>query len=87
MRGADHTPPSRAEVKKSGARPPLPHMSSGHSAELIKHRDFTLTLFAHECRSLQNDLFLSGFLPKILKDFSSTICMLYPTPSFFLSKP
>jgi hypothetical protein len=35
----DHTPPSSAKVKKSGAIPPLPHISSCHSAYLIKHRD------------------------------------------------
>jgi hypothetical protein len=29
---ADHSPPSSAEVKKSGALPPFPHMSSWHSA-------------------------------------------------------
>jgi hypothetical protein len=29
---ADHSPPSSAEVKNGGARPPLPHMSSWHSA-------------------------------------------------------
>jgi hypothetical protein len=31
--------PSSAEVKKGGAIPPLPHMSSWHNAYLIKHRD------------------------------------------------
>jgi hypothetical protein len=31
-READHTPPSSAKVKNSGAIPPLPHMSSWHSA-------------------------------------------------------
>jgi hypothetical protein len=30
-READHSPPSRAEVKKGGAIPPLPHMSSWRS--------------------------------------------------------
>jgi hypothetical protein len=34
----DHSSPSSAEVKKVGAIPPLPHMSSWHSALLIKHR-------------------------------------------------
>jgi hypothetical protein len=38
-READHSPPSSAEVKNGGAIPPLPYMSSWHSAELIKHRD------------------------------------------------
>jgi hypothetical protein len=41
---ADHSPPSSAEVKKGGAIPPLPHMSSWHSTELIKHRN-TFTFF------------------------------------------
>jgi hypothetical protein len=36
---AGHSPPSSVEVKKGGAIPPLPHMSSWHSALLIKHRD------------------------------------------------
>jgi hypothetical protein len=29
---ADHSPPSSSEVKNGGAIPPLPHMSSRHSA-------------------------------------------------------
>jgi hypothetical protein len=29
---SDHSPPSSAEVNKVGAIPPLPHMSSWHSA-------------------------------------------------------
>jgi hypothetical protein len=42
-READHSLPSSAEVKKGGAIPPLPNMSSWLSAYLIKHRDnFTL---------------------------------------------
>jgi hypothetical protein len=36
---ADHSPPSSAEVKNGGAIPPLPCMTSWHSAYLIKHRD------------------------------------------------
>jgi hypothetical protein len=36
---ADHSPPSRAEVKNGGTLPPLPHMSSGHTVKLIKHRE------------------------------------------------
>jgi hypothetical protein len=32
VREADHLPPSSAEVKNGGARPPLPHMSSWHNA-------------------------------------------------------
>jgi hypothetical protein len=31
-READHSPPSSAEVKKGGAIPVFPHMSSWHSA-------------------------------------------------------
>jgi hypothetical protein len=31
-READHLPPSSAEVKKGGAIPPLPHISSWRSA-------------------------------------------------------
>jgi hypothetical protein len=33
---ADHSPPSNAMAKNGGAIPPLPHMSSRHSAKLIK---------------------------------------------------
>jgi hypothetical protein len=33
----DHSPPSSAEGKETGAIPPLPHMSSCYSAKLIKH--------------------------------------------------
>jgi hypothetical protein len=44
QRVGDHSPPSRAEVKKSGTISPLPFMSSWHSAYLIKHRDFIFTL-------------------------------------------
>jgi hypothetical protein len=36
---AVHSPPSSTEVKKFGAIPPLPHIPSWHSAEIIKHRD------------------------------------------------
>jgi hypothetical protein len=36
---ADHSPLSSAEIKYSGAKPPLSNMSSLHSALLIKHRD------------------------------------------------
>jgi hypothetical protein len=39
---AVHSPPSAHEVKNGGAVPPLHHMSSWHSAELIKHRDYYL---------------------------------------------
>jgi hypothetical protein len=43
-READHSSPSSAEVKNGGAIPPLPPMSSWHSAKLIKHREnFTFT--------------------------------------------
>jgi hypothetical protein len=35
---ADHSPPSCAEAKKSGAIPPLPHTSSWYNAWLIEHR-------------------------------------------------
>jgi hypothetical protein len=31
-READHSPPPSGEIKKGGAIPPLPHMSSWHSA-------------------------------------------------------
>jgi hypothetical protein len=34
----DQSPPSSAEVKNDGAKPPLPHVFSWHSAYLIKHR-------------------------------------------------
>jgi hypothetical protein len=36
---ADYSSPSSAEVKNSGAVPPLLHMSSWHSALLIKYRN------------------------------------------------
>jgi hypothetical protein len=39
-READHSP-STAEVKNGGVLAPLPHMPSGHGAELIKHGDST----------------------------------------------
>jgi hypothetical protein len=43
-----HSPPSRAEVKKSGAIPLLPHTSSWNGAYLIKHRAyFTLHLYMY----------------------------------------
>jgi hypothetical protein len=32
VREADHSPPSGAQAKDGGAIPPLPHMSSWHSA-------------------------------------------------------
>jgi hypothetical protein len=44
---ADHAPPSSAGVKNGGAVPPLPHISSCHSAQLIKHRDFTFLMFCY----------------------------------------
>jgi hypothetical protein len=41
---ADHSPPSSVEIKNGEALPPLPHMSSWHSAQLIKGQDkFTHT--------------------------------------------
>jgi hypothetical protein len=36
---ADHSPPTSAKVKNGGAILPFPHMSSWHSAQLIKNRD------------------------------------------------
>jgi hypothetical protein len=39
MHEADHSPPSNAEAKNGGAIPPLPHVSSWHSIQLIKHRN------------------------------------------------
>jgi hypothetical protein len=45
VREADHAPPSSAEVKNGGAIPPLPHTSSWHSAQLIKHRDNVTSFF------------------------------------------
>jgi hypothetical protein len=38
-REVDRSPPSSARVKEGGGIPPLPHISSWHCAELIKHRD------------------------------------------------
>jgi hypothetical protein len=46
-READHSPPSSAEVKKGGAIPPLPHMSSWHSDSLINHRDNFISGFTY----------------------------------------
>jgi hypothetical protein len=46
-REAVHSPPSTPEVKNGGAVPPLSHMSSWPSAELIKHRDFTIYIYTH----------------------------------------
>jgi hypothetical protein len=44
-RDVDHSHPSSAEIKKCGAIPPLPPMSSWHSALLIECRDnFTFPL-------------------------------------------
>jgi hypothetical protein len=37
--GADHSPLFNVEVKKSGAIPPLPLMSSWHCGYLMKHRE------------------------------------------------
>jgi hypothetical protein len=37
-RKSDHSPSPSAEVKKGGATPPLPHVSSRHS-DLTEHRD------------------------------------------------
>jgi hypothetical protein len=45
-REARHSPPSSAEVKKTGAIISLPHVPSRHSAYLIKHGDnFTVTFY------------------------------------------
>jgi hypothetical protein len=47
---ADNSLPSSAEVKNVGAMPLLPHMSSGHSASVIKSRDnFTFYPYIHIC--------------------------------------
>jgi hypothetical protein len=45
---ADHSPPFSVEIKEDGAVPPLPPMSSWHSAQQIKHKDiFTFTMDRH----------------------------------------
>jgi hypothetical protein len=45
-REVDHSPPTIAEVKKSGSIHPLPHTPSWRSAYLVKHRDnFTYFTF------------------------------------------
>jgi hypothetical protein len=45
MYKADHASPSSTEVKIGGTIPPLRHMSSWRSVQLIKHRDnFTFVL-------------------------------------------
>jgi hypothetical protein len=38
-REANHSPPYSDEDKKYGVIPPLPHISSWHSAQPIKHND------------------------------------------------
>jgi hypothetical protein len=38
-REVDHSPPTSAEVKKSGSIHPLPYTPSWSSAYLVKHRD------------------------------------------------
>jgi hypothetical protein len=43
-READHLPPFCVEIKNDGIKCTLSHMSSWHSAELIKHRD-TFTFY------------------------------------------
>jgi hypothetical protein len=44
-READHSPPTSAEAKNSGAIPVLPHTSSRPGAKLINHRDnFTFNI-------------------------------------------
>jgi hypothetical protein len=44
-REANHTSPFSSELKNIGGIHPLPHTSSWHSAQLIKHRDnFTFCL-------------------------------------------
>jgi hypothetical protein len=46
---ADHSPPSSAKIKNSGAVPPLCHTSSWWGAQLIKHKDiFTFFFFTLE---------------------------------------
>jgi hypothetical protein len=41
-RETDNSSPSNAEVKKSGAIPPLPHRSSWHNAQIINHGFYLL---------------------------------------------
>jgi hypothetical protein len=38
-RQADHSPPTSAEVKKSGSIHSLPHTRSWHSASYVRHKD------------------------------------------------
>jgi hypothetical protein len=48
-READHSPSTTAEVKKGGATPPLPHMSSWQSAQPFKHpSNFIFTIYAKQ---------------------------------------
>jgi hypothetical protein len=54
MRQIDQVISSAVEVKVSGAIPPLPHLSSWHSAELTKHSNKTMErvpLARHELTS------------------------------------
>jgi hypothetical protein len=47
-RKAGHLPPSGAEVKNSGAKPPFPHPSIRRGTQLIKHVDsFTFIMTLH----------------------------------------
>jgi hypothetical protein len=51
-READHSPPSSADAKNDGSIPPLHHMSSWHSADLIQLRDnFTFFTYMWEVYS------------------------------------
>jgi hypothetical protein len=77
-REAGKSPPFSAEVKNGGAISPLPHLSSWHSACLIKHRNnfaFTLTylnmsLFGFWNNKLFGREVLTGF---VILQYSITI--------------
>jgi hypothetical protein len=48
------SPPSSAEVKSGGAIAPLPHMSSWHNSQLIKHRNLTFITSLFETKYTMN---------------------------------
>jgi hypothetical protein len=53
-REAAHSSPTSAEVKQTWSIHPLPHTSSRHSAQLVKHKDnFTFYIKTESTLSLQ----------------------------------
>jgi hypothetical protein len=68
-REGDHSPLSSAEVKNSGAIPPLPHVSSWHSAYLIKDRGQFYIIYIHIINSMDIIVFLDIiYLPVFMQN-------------------